>query len=527
MDNMALPKGLLIRANGYYFQARIPKQYLSHYPKATIYEKLFTDNRKDAIRLVYARWAKLHDEFNRIDASGNKANTTISIEDMQHIVDKMVHSKIAGDGSMRSKGYHQDPNYKARALSQLSDNEEAVRYSISQGNFDGIEQSAISWLKGHGYHLETNSSLFRTFAELFAEGLAKVNLAIRDRESGKVVIEPKQPPLIKASNLSASNDIDSLEKLRDYWLTQGKLSRTAKAEAETMIKKFRSLVGDLKPSEIKKKHIVELKDKMLEAGSAPATINKGRGILAAVFSCAEKNAKIDTNPFNGMEKLKVPKRETDSPYSIQELQVIFNSDIFTKGLRPRQGKGEAAYWMPLLGLYTACRVSEVAQIFTDDIGVEDDIYYILIKPEQATGRTLKDSNKRRVPIHPDLVKMGFLDYAVKMKSESQTQLFPELKVTRTDGKLADKWRSWWSSYVRTELNITRVPQPFHGLRHSFTEHGRRCGMNYESRMRIEGHSMNTVGDKSYGNALFPLEPLYEELQKLTFKGLDLSHLYKK
>ena len=40
---MALPKGLLIRANGYYFQARIPKQYHPHYPKATIYEKLPTD----------------------------------------------------------------------------------------------------------------------------------------------------------------------------------------------------------------------------------------------------------------------------------------------------------------------------------------------------------------------------------------------------------------------------------------------------------------------------------------------------
>lgn len=53
---MALPKGLLIRANGYHFQARILKQYQSHYPKTTIYEKLPTDNRKEAERVVYEKW---------------------------------------------------------------------------------------------------------------------------------------------------------------------------------------------------------------------------------------------------------------------------------------------------------------------------------------------------------------------------------------------------------------------------------------------------------------------------------------
>lgn len=45
-------QGLLERSNGYYFQARIPKKYLQHYPKQLIREKLSTDNRKKAIVLV-------------------------------------------------------------------------------------------------------------------------------------------------------------------------------------------------------------------------------------------------------------------------------------------------------------------------------------------------------------------------------------------------------------------------------------------------------------------------------------------
>lgn len=292
-----------------------------------------------------------------------------------------------------------------------------------------------------------------------------------------------------------------------------------------MIKKFRGFVGVLKPSEITREHIVLLKDKMLEAKSSPATINKGRGILAAIFSCAERNAKIAHNPFNGMQKLKVPPKETDSPYTVSELQTIFNSSIYTQGFRPKRFKGESAYWIPLLALYTASRLNEVGQLFTEDIAEEDGIHFIIIKPDEATGRTIKDGKKRRVPIHPDLIKMGFLKYVTTIRAKQHQQLFPELKVTRDKGKLADKWGDWWRSYVRIDLMITRKVSPTHGFRHTFTEHGRRCQMDYEARMRIEGHSMNTVGDRYYGNALFPLEPLYEEIKKLNFKGLDLSHLF--
>ena len=320
--------------------------------------------------------------------------------------------------------------------------------------------------------------------------------------------------------------MDTLKGLRNYWLTQSKKSRTAIAESTTIINKFRKFVGDFKPSEITKAHVVELKDKMLEAKSSPATINKSRGILAAIFSTAEKNAKITHNPFIGMEKLKVPRKETDSPFTIAELQQIFNSPIYTEGLRPKMGKGEAAFWLPLLGLYTGCRVNEAAQLYIADIGTEDGIHYLIIRPDEATGRTVKDSNKRRVPIHDDLGKMGFLDYVKATKDAGNVQLFPLLKVTRQDGKVGDAWAKWWRSYVRNELKLTRVPQPYHGFRHSFTEHGRKCGIDYESRMRIEGHSMGTVGYKSYGNVLFPLEPHYKAISKLNYRGLDLSHLMK-
>jgi len=245
-----------------------------------------------------------------------------------------------------------------------------------------------------------------------------------------------------------------------------------------------------------------------------------------MFSTAVANSKLPNNPCANMKKLAVPTREEEPPYTIHELQIIFNSPVFTEGLRPAQGKGEAAFWLPLIGLYTGCRVNEGAQLFTEDVQEQDGIPYFVVKPDSATGRSVKDGKRRRVPIHPDLVRMGLLEYASRMKLEGHLQLFPELKVSRTEGKLGDKWGAWWSSYIRKDLGITRIPQPFHAFRHTFVEHGRKSGMDSELRRLIEGHAPNTVEFKHYGSSLYPLEPLHQEILKLNFKGLNISHLIK-
>ena len=94
-------QGLLERSNGYYFQARIPKQYLSHYPKQVIREKLPTENRKEAVALVRKRWAELHEEFERIASTNNKAKTTISPSEIEHIIKLAIHSRLSADDEIR------------------------------------------------------------------------------------------------------------------------------------------------------------------------------------------------------------------------------------------------------------------------------------------------------------------------------------------------------------------------------------------------------------------------------------------
>jgi integrase len=518
----------LMRIGGiYYYRRRIPEDLIEAYsPKREIKFSLKTKDKRKAEQLARLESVRIDQEFllhraqlaqkNQVHSLSNDAITKLSQE--------FFHEALSIDDERRV-----DSEIDDGYLESISIANELFKESYANGLTGDIAFIVDHALKQHGLNVFKQSADYRKLTYEFIKAGLKSLKVIEQRQQGEVIDTPPPPPKLEATG----SDSDSLEALRDYWLLQPtkkagiKKSRTAIAEAATVIKKFREYVGDLKPSEVKKEHVVLLKDKMLEAGSSPATINKSRGILAAIFSCAESNAKIPTNPFYGMEKLAVPRGEVEKPYTVEELKAIFNSPIYTEGYRPTRFNGEASYWLPLLGLYTGARLSELGQIFTDDIGNEDEIDYIMIKPDVSSGRSVKDNKPKRIPIHSDLIKMGFLDYCRKIKEQGHKQLFPELKLSRKDGKLAEKWAEWWRDYVRDTIKVTRIPQPFHAFRHTFIAHGRRYSMDSDLRRIIEGHTPTGVDAKSYGDSLYPLAPLHKELEKLSFKGLDLSHLFKK
>lgn len=521
----------MIKRNGvYYFRRRIPNDLVTHYSKQEIIFSLKTRDPAEADRLQRFESVKLDAEFQSLrnkpipkSLKAPIAKSSITPEEEQQLIALALYSRISADEEIRNQGI--DDIIFDQLEATTKESKEAERAAISRGALtEHTIAIASDWLQGHGYALPEDSHEFRQFALKFIKAQTVATKALEARHSGEHVETPT-PPVTTIPTPSVIDEDDTFEAMRDYWLMQSPKGRTALADANTAIKKFRVLVANIRPSEVTSRHVAALKDKMLEAGSAPATINKSRGIFAAMFSTAVANFKLPSNPCQGMKKLIPPKREAEAPYTIEELQLIFNSPVFKEGYRPSGCKGEAAFWLPLIGLYTGCRVNEGAQLFTEDVAELDGIPYLVIKPDSATGRSVKDGKRRRVPIHPDLVSMGFLEYVAKMKLDAHTQLFPELKATRAQGKLGDKWRSWWSSYVREDLGITRIPQPFHAFRHTFVEHGRVSKMQSELRRIIEGHTPNTVEFKSYGSSQYPLEPLYEEIVKLKFRGLDLTHLF--
>jgi hypothetical protein len=79
-----------------------------------------------------------------------------------------------------------------------------------------------------------------------------------------------------------------------------------------------------------------------------ATINKWLTCLQGVLNWARKNGVIPdevawADPVAGM-RLKEA-RSQRRPWEPEELTILFGSSIYTQGMRPTGGKGEAAYWL--------------------------------------------------------------------------------------------------------------------------------------------------------------------------------------
>jgi hypothetical protein len=125
-------QGLLERSNGYYFQARIPKQYRQHYPREVIREKLPTDNRKEAIALVRKRWAALHEEFERIDLTNSKYKTSINPQEADYIIKSALHSRLSADDEIRYTGLDDDTYELLTEFANEADTSEKL--AVSRGN---------------------------------------------------------------------------------------------------------------------------------------------------------------------------------------------------------------------------------------------------------------------------------------------------------------------------------------------------------------------------------------------------------
>ena len=95
-------------------------------------------------------------------------------------------------------------------------------------------------------------------------------------------------------------------------------------------------------------------------------------LLGGLFAQADRDGFFEgvpgwSNPFHVGFEISRTERQPYEPFSNQELQRLFASPVFTQGLRPEGGKGEAAYWLPLISLFSGSRRTEIAQLRVEDV----------------------------------------------------------------------------------------------------------------------------------------------------------------
>nr|WP_276511590.1 site-specific integrase [Rhodomicrobium udaipurense] len=189
------------------------------------------------------------------------------------------------------------------------------------------------------------------------------------------------------------------------------------------------------------------------------------------------------------------------PWTPEDLRGLFASPVFSAGERPRGGGGDAAYWLPLLGLYTGARLGELAPLTVRDIVMDDETGITAIKfsENEEEGRRLKTISSRRVvPLHPKLVELGFLAFILARQKEAgaDARLFSAL--TRgPKGSYGDHWSKWFGRYIRS-IGITNPASVFHSFRHGFKDALRSVGVSEEVHDALTGHAGTGGVGRRYG-----------------------------
>lgn len=293
---------------------------------------------------------------------------------------------------------------------------------------------------------------------------------------------------------------------------------------EAAVRRFETHLPKAHVETIEGQQMVDYIDWLQGQGLSAKTIEKEHGAIRALLTIAKSRKWITENPASGLLLPSGASKKVRS-YTVEELKNIFASPVFVDGFRPKAGKGEASYWVPLLLLYTGARREEICQLTTDRVRNTEGVTYLAIDPAEDGGRLKTEESKRAIPVHNNLIKLGFLDYVAERVRAGGGLLFPLLKLNERK-QYGAKWGDWWRRYIRGAVKITdeRI-SPAHSFRHLFITECRRLEFREDYERQIVGH-VRGGGRKDahdeYGEHLVPA--LYAAINRIDFRGLDLSHL---
>lgn len=460
-EDDSMPIGLQKRGSTYWLRRRVPQDLVAAYGKAEIVKSLKTKDRTEAKRRLVHETYALEQEFDARRA------------------------ELSAPSPMVSSA----PAAAPSAMSRL----QRLRGSTTQ------PKSLISVV------LDLGDTL--------------------DRQLGQRAQEraPARTGTPQGTTTGLSATPLSWDQLAERWAAERKpTQKTGKAHA-SIAKEFSAIRGVVTGST--KADVLAYKERLIAAGVTSSNLKTKLSRLKTLANYAYENGHIDTKISDGV---RAPKSKTKArvPFDDEALQRLFSGPIHNDGARPSQGRGDAAYWLPLIALFTGARLEEIAGLLTTDLveltyqdqsGSEKRAWFFKFRPDLDRNRSLKNlGSERTVPVHPELVRLGLIRYALSLPKDGAGQLFP-LLTPHSSGKRGHKWGQWFGTYLRQTCGVTDRRMVFHSFRHSLKDAGRESGVPEETQRAIMGHSPKDVAG-GYGLGL-SRRKIVEGMSQIKVPGL--------
>lgn len=239
------------------------------------------------------------------------------------------------------------------------------------------------------------------------------------------------------------------------------------------------------------------------------------------------------NPFAGIRSRGPRKPNPKSrrrDFTNAELQRLFSLPLFVGAegnhgaalYRPGPIKiADWRFWVPLICVFSGMRLNEACGLAVADIKEEAGIPYFHVRDE-AEGQSLKsDAARRRVPVHDQLVDLGFLDFVAEMGARGRVRLFEELK-PGAGGYFSHEPSKFLSRLLRRIEDSDPVDPGklnWHSSRHTVITRLRAGQIRQDVSEQLVGHeSLSTQG--GYGGSDLPT--LKKAVDVIRYEGLDLT-----
>ena len=230
--------------------------------------------------------------------------------------------------------------------------------------------------------------------------------------------------------------------------------------------------------------------------------------------------------------------EKRRPFTLEQIKQFFEGKFYSECAKHpvpfAHDKSAWRFWLPLICLFMGMRPNEAAQMHVDDLRrTSKGIWYLDIvaagdeddNGPSSSAKTLKTATSRRkIPVHPELIKIGFLQFVhSRKKTASGPRLFRHLKPDKYGNHATYALRRFRDTYLPSAIEM-QPRQSFYSFRHSWRDALRRTDAPPATLQALGAWSQGKLTSDDYGDKSDP-DNQAKFMKEITFPGLDLSSLY--